>query len=351
MEGKKAVVFGATGVSGRAIIEHLDRQDGWEVVAVSRRAPDYETGAEIVSADLLDRSSVEAALGGTSDATHLFFCAYQEMGGDLQAQVVANLEMLRNAVEVLQTGSSGLEHVSLMQGGKAYGCHLGPFKTPGKESDARHMPPNFYYSQEDYLREESARQGWGWSALRPEAICGFAVGNPMNLVTVIAVWGTLCRELGLELSFPGKPGAFTALYQVTDARILAKAATWAAITEECAGEVFNITNGDYFRWQNIWPRFAEFFEVPVGGVLPMPLTTMMADKERLWDRTVEQHGLQPYSYSDIVSWGFGDAIFGSDYDNITSTIKCRSYGFNEFIDSEMMWLEILGELRSQRIIP
>jgi hypothetical protein len=27
---------------------------------------------------------------------------------------------------------------------KSYGVQLGPFKTPAKETDPRHMPPNFY---------------------------------------------------------------------------------------------------------------------------------------------------------------------------------------------------------------
>jgi hypothetical protein len=54
-----------------------------------------------------------------------------------------------------------------------------PYKTPAKEADPRHMPPNFYYDQEDYLIEQSGRKMWSWTALRPSCICGFAVGNPI----------------------------------------------------------------------------------------------------------------------------------------------------------------------------
>ncbi|WP_299681375.1 hypothetical protein [uncultured Roseobacter sp.] len=43
------------------------------------------------------------------------------------------------------------------------------------------MPPNFYYDQEDCLRERVALGApWSFSALRPEAVIGFTVGNPMN---------------------------------------------------------------------------------------------------------------------------------------------------------------------------
>jgi hypothetical protein len=43
-------------------------------------------------------------------------------------------------------------------------------------------------------------------------------------------------------------------------------------------------------------------------------TEFMADKAPVWDRIVAKHNLQPYLYSDIVSWGFADAIFGSDWE-------------------------------------
>jgi nucleoside-diphosphate-sugar epimerase len=238
-----------------------------------------------------------------------------------------------------------------MQGGKAYGCHLGPFKTPAKESDARHMPPNFYYDQEDWLRETSARRPWTWSALRPEAVCGFAVGNPMNLTMAIAVYATMCRELGVPFHFPGKPGAYMAMYEVTDAGLLAHAAEWAATTDACAGEVFNITNGDTFRWQNVWPVFADFFGLEYAPPRTISLVEFMADKGPVWDRLVRDHGLKPYPYDAIVSWGFGDAIFGSDWDIVRSTHKARAAGFGEFLDSEEMFLSLFAQLQSDRVIP
>jgi len=84
-------------------------------------------------------------------------------------------------------------------------------------------------------KRAAARGDFAWSALRPEAVCGFAVGNPMNLTMAIAVYAAICGELGVPFSFPGKPGAWTALYEVTDARILAQAAHWASTTPSAAG--------------------------------------------------------------------------------------------------------------------
>ncbi len=350
MERRQAVVIGALGVIGRALVTRLTAQGGWDVVGLSRRVPDQETGARHVSVDLLDRADAETRLAELTDATHVFYAAYQARP-TFAEEVEPNLTMLRNAVEAIDAVAPGLAHVNLMQGGKAYGCHLGPFKTPAKESDPRHMPPNFYYDQEDWLRATSAQRPWTWSALRPEAVCGFAVGNPMNLTMAIAVYAAICQELDVPFHFPGKPGAYRAMYEVTDAALLAGAAQWAATTDACAGEVFNITNGDTFRWQNVWPVFTDFFGLRAAEPRTISLVDFMANKAPVWDRIVERHGLRPYPYADIVSWGFGDAIFGSDWDIVRSTHKARAYGFSEFIDTEEMFLGLFRQLQADRVLP
>jgi len=213
------------------------------------------------------------------------------------------------------------------------------------------MPPNFYYDQEDFLRAASQGQRWTWTALRPEAVIGMAVGNPMNLLMVIAVYALISKALGLPLVFPGTAQSYQSLYQVTDARILARATEWAGDTPACGGEVFNITNGDYFRWSRMWPRIAQFFEMETAPPLPLDLRTMMADKGIVWDGIVARCGLTPYPYEDVARWGFGDFIFKTPFDNITSTIKARTFGFHDCIDSEDMFLELLGRLQKENVIP
>ncbi|WP_201703635.1 hypothetical protein [Paraburkholderia kirstenboschensis] len=82
------------------------------------------------------------------------FAAYQEKPTPAEL-VEVNLRMLKNMGKVMEKHAPNLQHVTLMQGGKAYGVHIGPIPSPAKESDPRHMPPNFYYDQEDFLRESS----------------------------------------------------------------------------------------------------------------------------------------------------------------------------------------------------
>ena len=346
----KALVAGGLGVTGRALINHLSTLSEWDVVAISRRTPEFETSAQYISLDLTDSTACNQVLSDVKDVTHIFFAAYQQQASLAQESVV-NLSLLKNLVEAVESTSSSLKRVVLMQGGKVYGVHLGAYKTPAKETDARHMPPDFYYDQEDYLRSRSQQKSWTWTALRPSAICGFAVGNPMNLLTAIATYAVISRELGLPLRFPGKKAAYSTLFEVTDATLLAKATVWAATDGQCAGQAFNITNGDFFRWEHVWFKIAAHFGLEVGYPQPLNLVEFMADKAALWDSLVQRHKLQPYKFEEIASWAYADACFALDYDIMSNTLKARQYGFSDCLDSEQMFLNSFQELQVNRIIP
>ncbi|CAA2160672.1 hypothetical protein MBRA_05828 [Methylobacterium brachiatum] len=347
---RKILVAGAQGVIGRAAASRLAAQPDTTVLGLSRRIEPSATNVEAVSVDLLNPARVRESLGGVRDVTHIVFGAYIEKQTAAEKSIV-NVAILRNLLDVVEETSPGLRHVTFYQGGKAYGADLGPFKTPAREDDPRLMPPNFYYDQEDLLRERQKGKDWSFTALRPEAVCGFAIGNPMNLLTVIAVYAAISKELGIPLRFPGTEAAYRALYQVSSADILAEAADWAGATPAARNEIFNITNGDYFRWQHMWPRIARMFGMDWADPIPMPLATYMADKGTLWDRMTERYGLQPIPYDKVASWPFGDFIFASGFDNISSTIKARQAGFHACIDTEDMFRNQFRHLSDLKVIP
>ena len=347
---RTVLVAGVQGVIGRAAASHFTAQPGTQVIGLSRRAQAGLEGVRELAVDLLDPRSVRRALGQLPPVTHLVFAAYIEKPSAAERSEV-NVALLRNLLDALEESSPGLQHITFYQGGKAYGADLGPFKTPAREDDPRLMPPNFYYDQEDLLRARAAGARWSFTGLRPEAVCGFAVGNPMNLAMVIAVYAALSKELGLPLRFPGTEAAYRALYQVTAADILAEAAGWAGQTAAAQGEIFNITNGDYFRWQHLWPKLARAFAMDVAEPVPTPLASYMADKGPLWDKLVQRHGLQPIPYETLVAWPFGDAIFNSGFDNISSTIKARRAGFAACVDTEDMFTGLFERLRRDKVIP
>ncbi|RZK95768.1 MAG: SDR family oxidoreductase [Rhodococcus sp. (in: high G+C Gram-positive bacteria)] len=345
-----AVVVGARGVIGGNLIDHLDATGEWEIVGLSRRGGVDTDRVRHVAVDLLDERDAAEKLSELRDVTHIFYAAYQDRPS--WAELVApNVAMLVNTVNAIEPVTAGLEHISLMQGYKVYGAHLGPFKTPARESDPPHMPPEFNVVQQQFLDDRQCGKRWTWSAIRPSVVCGFALGNPMNLALVIAVYATMSKELGVPLRFPGKPGAYTSLIEMTDAGLLAEATVWAATTPECANQAFNVNNGDLFRWNEMLPKIANFFELDVAPPLPMSMDVVMADKEPVWNGLVAKHGLEPTPHSDVSSWAFGDFVFGWDYDVIADGSKARRLGFHRHVETEQMFLDIFRDLRARRIIP
>ncbi|GAA3854837.1 SDR family oxidoreductase [Amycolatopsis tucumanensis] len=348
-ERKVALVAGANGVIGRNLVDHLVSLGDWEVIGLSRRGGPSGGPVRHIAVDLLDPADARDKLGGLRDVTHVFYAAYQDK--PTWAELVApNVAMLVNLVDAVEPVARGLRHISLMQGYKVYGAHLGPFKTPAREDDPGHLPPEFNVDQQNFLEQRQLGKAWTWSALRPSVVCGFALGNPMNLATVIAVYASISKELGVPLRFPGKPGAYTSLLEMTDAGLLAKATVWAATDERCGNQAFNINNGDLFRWSELWPELARWFDLEVAPPLPMSLETAMADKEPLWESMRERYGLEP-SFAEVSSWRFGDFVFGWDYDVIADGSKARRFGFHEFVDTREMFQSIFEELRKRKVIP
>lgn len=344
-----ALVVGAHGVIGTTLLEHLASLPDWDVIGVSRRGGEDTERVRHVAVDLLDPDAAAEVLGGLPEVTHVFFAAFQDR--PTWAELVApNLAMLVNTVEVVTATAPGLEHVSLMQGYKVYGAHLGPFQTPAREDDPGHLPPEFNLAQQQYLQDRSAGQAWSWSAMRPSVVLGTALGNPMNLLAVITVYAAMSKTLGVPLRFPGRPGAYDTLLELTDAGLLARATVWAATTPACADQAFNITNGDLFRWNQMWPLLAELLDVPVGAPLPMSLTDAMADKEPVWQQIVAEHDLAPTPFAEV-SWPFGDAVFAWDYDFLADSSKARRFGFTEHIETRAMFADLIADLRDRRIIP
>jgi hypothetical protein len=81
----------------------------------------------------------------------------------------------------------------------------------------------------------------------------------------------------------------------------------------------------------------------------------MVDKEPVWNRIVERHGLKPYRLDDLVpNWQFADSLIGyGSRPNFSSVsgIKARKFGFEECQDSEEMWLDWLRWMQAEGVLP
>lgn len=351
------LVAGAGGLIGRAVIRHYLAQGGWDVVALSRKAPAPETGAAHIAVDLADVASCEGRLGGLGNVTRIVYAALFEkpdltQGWLEEDQIATNLAMLTNLMAAIEPNNPGLRHVTLLQGAKAYGVHLGQISVPGRERAPRHIHPNFYWEQEDFLTARQAGKAWGWTIFRPQVILGFALGSMMNMIAAIGAYAAISRELGLPLVYPG---AGTRVTEATDARLLARAIFWAASAPAAFNQTFNITNGDVFTWENLWPAIARAFAIPVGLPQAMPLARVMPGHAATWRRITTRYDLAPVSLEHLVSssWQFADFAFSRPHStaSLLSTIKIREAGFGDCIDTEQSLAFWLGEMRARKFLP
>src|SRR5690349_6922967 len=299
-----ALIAGATGAAASRLVELLAGTPGWRVVGLCRRPPDApHANVRYLAADLADAASCRRAVDGAGAVTHLVYAARAAFAEGGVEDVPANAAMLRNLLDACDR--PGLRHVHLLEGTKWYGLHLGPFATPAREDDPRHMPPNFYYDQQDLLTERRTGKGWSWSASRPNLIVDFAPGRARNLVS--------------------------------DPR--------------AADRAFNVTNGDPFRWSRLCPRLAAYFGLPCAQVRPLRLAAWMADKEPVWRRVSARHGLVPRRLSEVAPWDFADFALGFEYDVVSSTTRVREAGFHDVLDTEAMLLGHLDAYREARLLP
>src|SRR5947209_6189051 len=281
MIGKKMVVAGATGLVGNAILRHFGRVDGCEVVALSRRKPRELYGARHVPIDLTDSAHCLRAASELEGATHLIYAALYEAPNLIDGwrdakQIRTNDLMLRNLMAALEPVAPTLRHVVLLQGTKAYGVHVRPLNVPAREGRSEmYEQPNFYWAQENFLRELQQGKGWHWSILRPVLIVGETIGGAMDLIPPLGVYAAMLREQGRALDYPGGAARVS---QAVDVDLLARAIGWAGEADAARNEAFNVANGDVFTWQNVWPAIADALDMKPGAAVPLSL----AQKSPQW---------------------------------------------------------------------
>lgn len=361
---KTVLVAGATGLVGRAAMRRFAAEPGTRVIALSRRRPDETFGARFVPLDLTDAAATEAAIAAMPEVTHLVFAALYEEPGGLVAgwraarQIAINDRMLRNVLGPLERHAPRLAHVTLLQGTKAYGVHVRAIPLPAREDrdEARDIP-NFYWAQEDYVRERQRAAGtWGFTILRPVLIVGHSMGSAMNVVPAIGAWAALLAERGERvLPFPG--GAARAA-QAVDADLLADAIHWAGEAAAARNEAFNVTNGDAFTWPAVWPAIARATGMEPGPHQPTSLVAALASRHAEWDALRRRHGLLApdldafvglsIEYADY-TMGLGRTEPGEP--RLVSTVKIMRAGFHGAMDTEAMFAKWLREFQDARLLP
>lgn len=347
MSKKHVLIAGSSGILGRAAVQTFENA-GWDITTLSR-SDNSDTLNDHVAADLLEPESLKAGTHYFKTVTHLVYTALKP-NSDPAASADENAAMLENLVAALRSADAPLERIIFIQGGKVYGAQFGVYKTPARESDSRHFPPNLYFRHEDFAISLQS-EGIKWTALRPDIIIGHSLGSPMNLGNLIGVYGTLCRETGTAMQFPGPEAAYrNALVNITSAEVIAEAALWAA--QQGADGAYNITNGDIFRWAHVWPRLADFFGIEAGEPQPISLAQRVPALSSVWRSVAQNNGLIEPDVNRIALGSFGDFIFHVQNDAIFDVTKARQAGFTGMTrHSDDVLIEHLENMRRLRLIP
>lgn len=354
------LVVGASGLVGTAAVDaFLDA--GWDVLSTSRRRPEVfgDRRFTYLSLDLTDPEACREQLCAQPEITHVVYAAVFEMPGLVagwkdRQQMQTNLTMLRNVLEPV-VRSRNLRHVTLLQGTKAYGVHHHPIRVPSRESEPRDPHENFYWLQEDFVREHSARHDYGWTIFRPPLIVGPTYGVAMNLVPVIGSLAALRAHEGRPFSFPGGPSYVA---EAVDTRLLARAAVWATVSPDAWGEHFNISNGEVFQWRDLWPALADVLGVELGEDEPGSVTEYLTSRKEAWNRIVADHGLRPVTLPQLVgeSHHYADFQFAHRARRppapaLMSTVKLRQAGFHDVWNTEESFRYWLRVLIDRKVLP
>jgi len=368
-----ALVVGSTGIVGTSLVDILPRQDTpggpWKVYAVSRRplppwSPPPSPAVTHLHLDLADPAAVAEALTPLTHITHVFYAAWSSHPTEAKNRQ-ANSAMLRNVLSVVVPGCPALAHVCLQTGRKHY---IGPYEAIGKipvpdppytEDMPRLDYPNFYYDQEDVLFDVvSRRDGAGavsWSVHRPSVVFGFSPRSAMNVVASLCIYAAICRKEGAMLRWPGSRVAWEGFSDASDADLVAEHEIWAAVDPLAKNQSFNCSNGDLYKWKQLWPMLADRFGVEWAGYegedSRFMLTDAMAGKEAVWAEVLQENELVTTELQEIANWWFLDVVFNVKSERLDSMNKSKEHGFLGFRNTANSFNAWIDKMKAYKMVP
>nr|XP_043619478.1 3-oxo-Delta(4,5)-steroid 5-beta-reductase-like [Erigeron canadensis] len=362
-----ALIVGVTGIVGNSLAEILPLHDTpggpWKVYGVARRPrPPWNSDypMEYIQCDITNPEETESKLSNLPDLTHVFYVTWANCSTE-EENCQVNGQMLRNVLNAVMPNSPNLQHVSLQTGRRHY---VGPFEQCGTnefhdgpfyEDLPRLKNLNFYYTLEDILFSEvTKKEGLTWSVHRPGLIFGFSPNSMMNILGSLCVYASICKHEGEPLKFPGTKEAWNSYSDASDADLVAEHHIWAAVDPIAKNEAFNISNGDVFKWKDIWKVLAEQFDVENGGLQEdeerKSLNELMKDKGPVWDAIVTENELLPTKLEQVGGWWFVDLILSNEgmLDIMNKSKEHGFLGFRNSISSLVSWID---KIKCCKIVP
>ncbi|KAI8550030.1 hypothetical protein RHMOL_Rhmol06G0072600 [Rhododendron molle] len=358
-----ALVVGVTGIAGNSLAQVLPLSGTpggpWKVYGVARRPRPAWTAnhpLRYIQCDISNEEDAITKLSPLADVTHIFYVSW--MGSE---DCDVNGTMFHNVLKSVIPYAPNLRHICLQTGIKHY---FGLFESYGKiqkhespflEDVPRLNTKNFYYNLEDILfREAKKKENLTWSVHRPSLVFGFSPYSLMNVIGALCVYAAICKHEKKPLTYPGTKGSWDCYADAADAELIAEHQIWAAVDPGAKKEAFNCTNGDVFKWKQMWELLAQEFGVELVGYKEgqeqRSLEEMMKDKGPVWDAIVRENGLLSTKLEEVAPWWFADIVFCSE-DLLSSMNKNKRHGFLGFRDSKKSFVSWIEKMRVNKIIP
>src|SRR5262249_12420221 len=137
----------------------------------------------------------------------------------------------------------------------------------------------------------------------------------------------------------------------SEAGLLGRALEWVGNTGARAEHALKITNREFFRRGQLWPKTPGYFRLEPGAGGNPRLGRVVAGKAPGRRASRGEEGRGPTDYADMALWPYGDFVFTPHWDIMSSTTKARQYGFNDLLDTEDTFFRMFDRLRERRIIP
>nr|ASM61955.1 iridoid synthase-like protein [Antirrhinum majus] len=362
-----ALIVGVTGIVGNSLAEILPVSDTpggpWKVYGVARRprpAWNADHPVQYIQCDVSDPTQTQSKLAPLTDITHIFWVTWANRPTEAECCDI-NGTMLQNVYDALLPNAPNLTHICIQTGQKHY---IGPFETFGKvkphetpfvEDVPRLDVPNFYYTLEDLTLEAcKKKEGLTWSVHRPAAIFGFSPHSMMNMMDSLCVYAAICKHENVPLKFPGTKASWNCYFVCSDADLIAEQQIWSSVDLNGKNEAFNCSNGDLFKWKQMWKVLADSFEVEYEEFDEnqeyVSLAERMKDKGPVWDEIVEKNNLLPTKLEEVATFWFADLMFYGEcmLDNMN---KSKEHGFFGFRNSEKTVLSVIDKMKAHKIVP
>nr|UJY62996.1 progesterone 5 beta-reductase 2 [Apocynum venetum] len=362
-----ALIVGVTGIVGNSLREILPLHDTpggpWKVYGVGRRSqPDWNIidSMNYIQCDVYNAEEAQAKLSPLTDVTHIFWTTWVNRPTEPERCEV-NGTMFRNVLNAMIPNAPNLCHICIQTGTKHY---VGSFDSFGKikphdapftEDMPRLDDLNFYYILEDIVMDNcNKKKGLTWSVHRPSVIFGFSTYSMMNLVGTLCVYAAICKHENVPLIFPGRKMAWDCFSVASDADLVAEQQIWAAVDPKGKNEAFNCSNGDIFKWKDLWKVLAEKFEVEYvefdENEKYMRFTERMKDKGPIWDEIVKKNQLRSTKLEEIATFRFADGYLRHDC-KVDSMNKSKEHGFLGFRNTKKSFISVIDKMKAYKYVP